>query len=134
MIDHLTLPEAVKYALTGMVVVMSILALLCVLITLISKAIAAGEGRRAAPADDLPQPQPVSPAAPLPAAAPQAPFVPQVELVETDEETAALLMAIVADQSGVALDHLLFRRIKLLGEQKEQKEQKTQQSYGGVSQ
>ncbi|MDR0532257.1 MAG: OadG family protein [Oscillospiraceae bacterium] len=98
---------ALKYAVVGMAVVMSILALLSVLIVALSKSIIWAERRKkpGTAAEPLPEP-----------AAPPAPYVPQVSLFDTDEETAAVLMAIVAEQSGIPLEHLKFESIKLAEE------------------
>lgn len=49
--------------------------------------------------------------------APSAPAVsaqaPTVELINVDEKTAAVVMAIVSYQSGISLDRLAFKSIKL---------------------
>lgn len=37
-----------------------------------------------------------------------------VELIETDEKTAAVIMAIVSDKSGIPLNRLAFKSIKLV--------------------
>lgn len=36
----------------------------------------------------------------------------QVKLIDTDEKTAAMIMALVSDQSGIPLDKLDFKSIK----------------------
>jgi Na+-transporting methylmalonyl-CoA/oxaloacetate decarboxylase gamma subunit len=106
-ITQLSLPDALKYAAVGMAVVMGILAALCVFIFVISRGVVWAERRKKAGAilDALPEPAP-----------PPAPYVPQVSLIDTDEGTAAVLMAIVADQSGLPLDRLKFETIKLVEE------------------
>jgi hypothetical protein len=49
---------------------------------------------------------------PLPASASQG----KLELIATDEPTAAVLMAIVSEQSGIPLNQLVFKSIRLLAE------------------
>ena len=49
---------------------------------------------------------------PVPAA-PSAPVQPSVELINVDEQTAAIIMAIVSHRSGISLDRLAFKSIKL---------------------
>ena len=53
-----------------------------------------------------------SPITPVPAA-PSAPVQPSVELINVDEQTAAIIMAIVSHRSGISLDRLAFKSIKL---------------------
>jgi len=38
----------------------------------------------------------------------------QLKLLDTDEKTAAIIMAIVSDQTGIPLSRLVFKSIKLL--------------------
>ena len=38
----------------------------------------------------------------------------ELELVETDEKTAAVIMAIVSNQSGIPLNRLSFKSIRLM--------------------
>ena len=108
-IAQLTLSEAILYAAVGMAVVMAILALLAALVWAMSKAIAAAEGKRK-PAAVLPEPAQETPKA----AAPAQPA--QVTLIDCDEATAAVLMAIVAERSGIPLNRLAFQTIRLLEE------------------
>ena len=61
------------------------------------------------------------PAKAAPAAAPAAPAAPEEEfssgslkLKNCDEKTAAMIMAIVADDSGIPLEELVFKSIKLV--------------------
>lgn len=53
-----------------------------------------------------------SPIVPVPTA-PSAPVQPSVELINVDEQTAAIIMAIVSHRSGISLDRLAFKSIKL---------------------
>ena len=58
----------------------------------------------------------VQPAAPAPAAQPAAPPAPgtagELKLYDTDEKTAAMLMAIVADELKTPLNELRFKSIR----------------------
>ena len=97
-------------ALVGIVIVLVELGILAVLIQGISKIVRALEGavskKSAAPAA----------AAPAPAAAPVvAPAAPSagVQLVGIDEPTAAVIMAIVSNESGIPLNRLSFKSIKI---------------------
>ena len=42
----------------------------------------------------------------------------QLELIDTDEKTAAVIMAIVSNKSGIPLNRLSFKSIKLLEDEK----------------
>ena len=97
-------------ALVGIVIVLVELGILAVLIQGISKIVRALEGafskKSAAPAA----------AAHAPAAAPAvAPAEPSagVQLVGVDEPTAAVVMAIVSNESGIPLNRLSFKSIKI---------------------
>ena len=114
-ITQLTLPAAILYAAVGMAVVMAILSLLALLVQIISKMISAMEKRKA-PAEVLATPayEEPAPAAEAPKATAPPQVAPQVTLIDTDEATAAVLMAIVAERSGIPLNRLAFKSIKLL--------------------
>ena len=118
---ELSILDALNISLTGFVVVLIILALLAVIIVLLSKIIRivenAGNSKdenvvkdnntKSAPAVT---PAPVAAA---PAATPVA-YCNGVELYKTDDKTAATIMAIVSHQSGIPLDRLVFKSIKLI--------------------
>lgn len=96
-------------ALVGILIVLVELGILAVLIQGISKIVRALEGavskKSVAPAE-----------APVPAAAPvAAPAAPSagVQLVGVDEPTAAVIMAIVSNESGIPLNRLSFKSIKI---------------------
>ena len=110
------LTDALATSLIGIVTVIAILAVIALLIILVSKVIRAIEGAASKK----------TPAAPV-AAAPSAPAgVPmpagmnqgELELVNTDEKTAAIIMAIVSDKSGIPLNRLSFKSIKLVEDKK----------------
>ena len=98
----LAIGESLLLSLMGILVVFLELILLAGMILLISRVI----GRLAA---NKPAQQPQA-ATPEPAPQPR----PQVELVGVDEATAAVLMALVAHQSGIPLERLVFRSIRAL--------------------
>ena len=100
------------YAVTGMVFVMAILAGLCVLTALLSKISKRGA---AAARPELPEPGLPARAEPEPAKI-QGPEIPQIELIETDEATAAVIMAIVAERSGIPPERLDFKRVRFLND------------------
>ena len=95
-------------AVVGILIVLVELGILAVLIQGISKIVRALEGavskKSAAPAAAL-----------APAAAPAAPAAPSagVQLVGVDEPTAAVIMAIVSNESGIPLNSLSFKSIKI---------------------
>ena len=97
-------------ALVGIVIVLVELGILAVLIQGISKIVRALEGavskKSAAPAAAAPAP------AAAPAVAPAAPSA-GVQLVGVDEPIAAVVMAIVSNESGIPLNRLSFKSIKI---------------------
>lgn len=106
------LTDALAVSLIGIVTVVCILAVISVLIILVSKVIRAVENATskkksvAAPADTASAPSGV----PMPAGMNQG----ELELVGTDEKAAAVIMAIVSDKSGIPLNRLSFKSIKLM--------------------
>lgn len=109
-ITSLTMPEAALIALSGLVIVFIILAVLALAVKLISKVIVATD-RKAAPVAAAPAPA----AAGAPAAAPAVQhYAGEVALIGVDEKTAACIMAIVSDETGIPLSELVFKKIKAL--------------------
>jgi len=99
--DAMDFGKAALVAVVGFVTVIAILAIIALFI----KAIAAIFDKTSKAA---------KPTVPAPApAAPAQPAQPGVELVNVDEPTAAVIMAIVSHQSGISLDRLAFKSIKL---------------------
>ena len=110
--SHLTIGEMLMNAGIVILVVFAVLFLMYILISLSGKIIqgitklgAKEEPAKAAPA----------------AAAPAAPQAPEevfssgsLKLKNCDEKTAAMIMAIVADDSGIPLEELVFKSIKLV--------------------
>ncbi len=109
--------EALLRSALGITTVISILAVIALLILLVSKIIRGIEskaaGQKSAKAE-------AAPAAAVPAGIPMPAGMNQgeLELVNTDEKTAAVIMAIVSDKSGIPLNRLSFRSIKLMEDKK----------------
>ena len=121
MSDNINIIEIIKnipnnLELTGSMLIVALVGILIVLVELavliqgISKIVRALEGavskKSAAPAAEAPAP------AAAPVAAPAAPSA-GVQLVGVDEPTAAVIMAIVSNESGIPLNRLSFKSIKI---------------------
>ena len=114
MIGNLT-GESFLIALSGMVIVFLMLAILCLFIPVISKCVRFFEKRRQKPEPVRPAPAAVPQADPAPAAAQQAGVGGgEVALIGVDEKTAACVMAIVSHETGIPLSELNFKQIKVL--------------------
>ena len=111
-----TLTDALATSLIGITTVILILAIIACLILLVSKVIRAIEGKTAkTPAEAKTAAPAAAPAGvPMPAGMNQG----QLELIDTDEKTAAIIMAIVSNKSGIPLNRLSFKSIKLLEDEK----------------
>lgn len=107
--------EVLTIALVGLLTVMAILALIAVCIIVISKIIRLIESK-ADKKKESKFPENITPQAdakqgtPLP----DSKSVGSLELVGTDEATAAVIMAIVSDKSGIPLNRLVFKSIRLM--------------------
>lgn len=99
--DPISVLDALMIALSGIVIVFLMLALLWGVIAVISCVMGVLEKHTAHPAS-------VSAAAPAAAPAP----VPQVKLEGVSEVEAACVMAIVSHETGIPLDQLVFKSIK----------------------
>lgn len=93
--DPISVLDALMIALSGIVIVFLMLALLWGVIAVISRVMGVLEKHTAHPAS-------VSAAAP----------VPQVKLEGVSEVEAACVMAIVSHETGIPLDQLVFKSIK----------------------
>ena len=109
--------EALLTAVIGIATVLMILAIIALLIMLVSKIIRSIEAKTAKLADTGAL---ASPTAAPPAAVPLPDTESQGELVleNVDEPTAAVIMAIVSNKSGIPLNRLCFKSIKLLEDDK----------------
>ena len=100
----------------GILVVFLLLIILAVCIMILSKIVRAGEnlsfkGDNGAVADTAPSAAPAPAAAPA-AALPATQSAGSLDLVDVDEPTAAVIMAIVSNESGIPLNRLMFKSIK----------------------
>ena len=113
----ITIGDSLLIALVGIAVVLIELALLAVIIMLLSKTIrllehkGARDNKAAVQPVETPQVIPIQ-AAPAAVTAPPAVIENGILLVDTDEQTAAMLMAIVSDQTGIPLERLHFQSIR----------------------
>lgn len=120
--NGITMGEALNVSLTGIIVVMIILALLAVLVILLSKSV-----RSIVKSDKKPDLK--NDEAPAPVindvqvtvnkdgdALPDNQSAGILDLYKTDEKTAAVIMAIISNESGIPLNKLQFNSIKLIEE------------------
>lgn len=106
---------ALQVSLFGILMVFLLLIILAVLIMIISRVVRLGEnlagkkGKKNAASDEpAPVQQSAAAGTPLPSTQSQG----TLELDGVDEPTAAVIMAIVSDESGIPLNRLLFKSIK----------------------
>ena len=114
--QHLTIPEMFMNAGIVILVVFGVLLLMYILISLSGKilqAFASGSKKKEEPKA---APAPAAPAAPVPAAPASDEMFSSgsLKLKNCDEKTAAMIMAIVADDTGIPLNELVFKSIKLV--------------------
>lgn len=110
--DAMTISKALLVALVGFVTVIVILAIIALFIKLIAYIFSLITKKKAASA-----PAPVKKTAAVPAVqtAPVARTMHgQVKLIDVDEPTAAVIMALVSHNSGIPLEKLDFKSIKPL--------------------
>lgn len=112
----LTMSETLLVAVAGIAVVLLELAVIAVLIVFLSKILRAIEEKLSSLDDKevtVIESAPVAPvAAPAPAAAPVAYAPGSIQLIDVDEPTAAVIMALVSNQSGIPLERLAFKSIR----------------------
>ena len=110
------LTDALATSFIGITTVICILAVIACLIILVSKVIRSIEAAAAKKKPVAEAPATVSAPAgiPMPAGMNQG----ELELINTDEKTAAVIMAIVSDKSGIPLNRLSFKSIKLMEDEK----------------
>lgn len=106
--DPISILDALMIALSGIVIVFIMLALLWGVIAVISRVMGVLEKHTAHPASV----SAAAPAAAAPAAAPAPAPAPQVKLEGVSEVEAACVMAIVSHETGIPLDQLVFKSIK----------------------
>ena len=115
----LTMSETMFVAVAGILVVLLELAILAVLIVFLSKIFRAIESKVSSGSDEpvADNTTPVSAPTPVQAVSVSAPAVTApggLRLIDTDERTAAVVMALVSDQSGIPLERLSFKSIRCL--------------------
>ena len=112
--QHLTISEMFMNAGIVILVVFGVLFLMYILISISGKIIEAitKAGKKEEPAKAAP----AAPAAPAVAAAVAGEEFSSgtLKLKDCDEKTAAMIMAIVADDTGIPLNELVFKSIKLV--------------------
>ncbi len=108
----MTVPESLGIALVGILVVLAELALLALFITILSKIIVIFTKKKKADNRSITV-TPVTESVKVDASA-AADYSGSPNLINVDEPTAACIMAIVSDRSGIPLERLQFRTIKLL--------------------
>ncbi len=108
--------EALLRSVVGIVTVIAILAVIACLILLVSKIIRSIEASASKknPAEATAAPTEAPKGIPMPEGMNQG----ELELIDTDEKTAAVIMAIVSDKSGIPLNRLSFKSIKLMEDKK----------------
>ena len=105
----MTFGSALIYSLLGIGVVFLALVLLMVIIKILT-AVSGAVGEDSAGAPEAPAPAPGKSAPPAPGSAGE------VKLYDTDPRTAAMLMAIVADELKAPLNELRFMSIREIKE------------------
>ena len=105
---------ALPIALFGIIMVFLLLILLAVCIMIISKGVQLGEklsSKRTKKDDTAPAASTTAPKN-NGTALPDSQSAGSMDLYEVDEKTAAVIMAIVSEESGIPLNRLLFKSIK----------------------
>ena len=94
-------------ALSGVVIVFIMLAVLCLMIPVISKVVQRVQKPPIRERVATGSAQPAAAAAPVAVAG-------DVALIDVDEKTAACIMAIVSHETGIPLSELIFKTIKAI--------------------
>lgn len=114
--QDITFIDALMISITGILMVFLELALLALIVTFISKAISAIEKKRNSgkvqEITTVTEAVPVQAGTPLP----ETESAGSLDLVNVSEKDAALIMAIISNQSGIPLNKLSFKSIKLVEE------------------
>lgn len=107
MIVDMTVLESIPYALFCMAVVFTVLIVLSFMIKLVSLVINAVTGKSRIPDAEK---EPVN----ISGEQPEDNSIQELRLEGVDEKTAALVMAIVADEAGIQPEELCFKSIKAI--------------------
>ena len=110
----MSVPQALLVAAVGIAVVLAELALLALFITVLSKIFKAVLKNKKEQPAETPAVAAAAPSAPQGTPLPENQSEGSVDLINVDEPTAACIMAIVSNESGIPLNRLRFRSIKLL--------------------
>jgi Na+-transporting methylmalonyl-CoA/oxaloacetate decarboxylase gamma subunit len=105
----MSFPESLLVDAFGLAIVFAVLIIICFLIKLISIVVGGIQKKPAESAADQGQEQ----AASFPAVS-QAQLSSELDLINVDEKTAALIMAIVSKNTNIPLSKLQFTSIKLV--------------------
>lgn len=107
--DAMDIPKAVLVAVVGLFTVVIILAIIALFIKFIAFVFSLFTKKSSEPV------KPAAPAVNTKSAVPVAKTLRgEVKLIDVDEETAAVVMALVSHNSGIPLDRLDFKSIKAL--------------------
>ncbi len=102
-------------ALTGFVLVLSMLAIIAVAILIFSKVMSATSNKKVKTASAEASAEAKAPeGTPLP----EGNSAGKLDLVDVDEPTAAVIMAIVSEESGIPLNRLSFKSIRKVEDEK----------------
>ena len=112
---HMSFGESLLISLFCILIVFVVLTSIFVLIQLFSK-ILAGFDRKQSATLAQPEAQPVAPASVTFAPGPDL-SAGELRLKNVDEKIAAMIMAIVSDESSIPLSELRFKSIKLIEEE-----------------
>ncbi len=111
----LGIADTLLTAAIGIVTVVTILATIACLILLLSKVIRTLESKgKGAQVEAVTAPVAVAVTEPEGEPLPETESQGELTLIKTDEQTAAMIMAIVSDMSGIPLNKLCFHSIKLM--------------------
>lgn len=108
--EVMNVPKALLVALVGFITVIILLSIIALFIKFIAFIFSLFAKKKTAPA---PAAAGTKPAAP-PAAKPAKALRSEIKLIDVDEPTAAVIMALVSHNSGIPLDRLDFKSIRLL--------------------
>jgi Na+-transporting methylmalonyl-CoA/oxaloacetate decarboxylase gamma subunit len=103
----MTALESLPYAFFCMAVVFAVLIILCLIIKIFSFAVGSFAGKEEKKVVAMPVPKPIAMIETGPVLS-----CGELKLHNVDERTAAMIMAIVADDSGIPLEELCFKSIK----------------------
>ncbi|MBR5411040.1 MAG: OadG family protein [Clostridia bacterium] len=116
--DEMTIGRALLIAVVGFLLVFAILGVIALFVKgqgwLFDSAEAKKKKKQAAALAAAPAPAPEGPAAPAGEPLPESVSQGSLTLIDVSEEEAAMIMAIVAHESGIPLNRLEFRSIKCL--------------------